>query len=538
MDGLVLRGRVDQVINETESDFTRRERELKKLLKEAEKAEDVFVVGKINLHLSICYFEMGNRGNILPYACKAVGIFENSDEREMLARSYNLLGISYDAQENYESALKSFNRALEAIRGQRKPALRREMILNNIAESYHQMGEFRKSVRIMSGCLATCRKKTPDNHTAIVIYGINLSDLYESMEEFEKSKEILDDIESDVEALEGRPLLYGFYARRACAFYRLGDYDGGARNADLALEGVRPSYDFYQFHRDFEKIASIAVKYGDYQRAQRFADILTEYADNCGHTLDLIVSKRVQGSICYSRGEMDRALVLYKDLNDLYERRMREQNEMQYESQKNSDAAVKEIGKLMHKIRLSEEKAERDALTGLMNRSALVSVTNGFIQNAKEKGKRLGGIFLDIDYFKEYNDTYGHAAGDVAIKFVAQVCLEEETASIKFFRYGGDEYFGVILGHRDEDLDKLALRISEKVRQSGYVHIKNPNGQRLTVSIGVVNVDMKDSEDTILDIIKYADKALYHSKDVGKNVAFAIRVMPNDEHEYRRIESK
>ena len=304
----------------------------------------------------------------------------------------------------------------------------------------------------------------------------------------------------------------------------------------MALQGIRADHGSHEFHKDFEKIASIEVKNGDYKRAQRFADILTEYADNYGNTLDQIISKRVQGSICYSRGEMDRALTLYKELNDLYERRMREQNELQYESQKNSDAAAKEIGKLMHKIRLSEEKAERDALTGLMNRSALVSVTNGFIQTAKEKAKKLGGIFLDIDYFKEYNDTYGHAAGDEAIKFIARVCLDEETGSIKFFRYGGDEYFGVILGHKDADLDRLALRISEKVRHSGFEHEKNPNGQRLTVSIGIVNVDMKDSEDTILDIIKYADKALYHSKDVGKNVAFAIHVMPNDEHEYRRIE--
>ena len=150
----------------------------------------------------------------------------------------------------------------------------------------------------------------------------------------------------------------------------------------------------------------------------------------------------------------------------------------------------------------------------------------------------LGAIFMDIDYFKEYNDTYGHAAGDEAIKYIASVCLGVETSTIKFFRYGGDEYFGIVLGHNDEDMEKIALRISETVRASGYEHIKNPNGQHLTVSIGVVNLDMKDSENTILDVIKCADKALYHAKDYGKDVVFASRALPDGEHEYYRVTAK
>lgn len=535
MSKSVFNERVDKIIQETKDDYARREKELKRVLKEAEKAEDVFVVGKINLHLSMCYFELGNRVDILPHACKAVGIFENTDEYTMLARSYNLLGIAYGAQENYQQALASYNKALEIIRGRKKPGIRKEIILNNIAESYYQMGEYQKSVHIMKGCYNSCKKKMPDNHSSISIYGLNLSDLYESMEDFKKSIDILDEIRADIDALGQDTLVYGYYARRACVLYKLGDVDAGSEYADLALNFIKTSSDSYEFHRDFEKIASLEVSFGDCERAQRFADVLTKYADSNGHTIDLIISKRVQATICDSRGEKERALILYKELNDLYEKRVSEQNAMQYESQKNSEAASREIAKLIKKIRISEEKAERDPLTGLMNRSALVSVTNEFIQNAKEKGRKLGGIFLDIDYFKEFNDTYGHAAGDEAIKYIAKVCLGEETSKIKFFRYGGDEYFGIVLGHKDEDIEKIALRISETVRSSGYEHIKNPNGQRLTVSIGVVNINMKESNHTILDIIKYADKALYHAKDYGKDVVFAFRAGSNSEHEYKQV---
>ena len=189
----------------------------------------------------------------------------------------------------------------------------------------------------------------------------------------------------------------------------------------------------------------------------------------------------------------------------------------------------------MSRIRESQRKAERDPLTGLMNRSALIRITTEFLQEAKAHGKALGGIFLDIDYFKEYNDAYGHAAGDEVLKLIARLCLEEETRSVRFFRYGGDEYFGVVLGLTDPALERLALRIIEKLRASGCVHAGNPQGDRLTISMGIVNVSMKDGDDSILDIVQHADAALYQAKNQGKDGVFAYRALPDSAHEFRRI---
>ncbi len=538
MDRAEFSARLDQTMRDLRNDYPRLERELKKYMKEAEREGDAFLVGKISLYLSMCYFELGDRVGILPHAFKAVGIFENTEEYSLLARSYNLLGIAHLAQGNLQLSLDMFNKSLKTIRGRKKVDLRKEVVYNNIAESYYQMGEYQKSIQLMRGCLATCRRLTPNNHISISIYGLNLSDCYEILGDFNKSWEILDGIDGNIKSLGQNILVCGYYARRACVSYCREDLENGAKYADLALEEVRSNHDSFEFHRDFEKIATMEVKFGDMKRAQCFADILSEYADTNGHTIDKIVSRRVQANICDCSGDRDRALALYKELSALYEKRTLEENAMQYESQKNAEAATREIAKLMKRVRLSEERAERDPLTGLMNRSALVTITNEFIQNAKEKGRKLGGIFMDIDYFKEYNDTYGHAAGDDAIRFIANVCLSEETSTIRFFRYGGDEYFGIVLGHTDKKLESLALRISERIRSSSFEHIKNPNGNKLTVSIGIVNINMKESESTILDIIKHADKALYRAKDHGKSTVFAFRAMTNGEHEYREITAK
>ena len=535
MDRQELKVRVDRIDFFSSHDPAKILKELKTLLKEAKKLKDVYYVGKINLYLAICYFELGNRDEFLPYAIKAVDIFQKLNDRIMLARSYNLLGLAYRAQGNYLRAIESYNRALEMIHGLKKTGIRKDVMQNNIAECYYLLGEYQTSTKLLEQCLRTVQKKSREDHRNIVTYGINLSDSYECLEEYERSKEILESIKPNVLQLDRDALVWSYYGRKCCALYMVGDLKEAERYADLTIEAIHNGYDSYEFHRDFEKIACKEVELGDYERAQCFADILTKYAESNGNTIDLIIAKRTQACICDSRGERDRTLALYRDINTLFEKRTKEQNAMQYESQKNAEAASREIAKLMKKMRSSEEKAERDPLSGLMNRAALVSVSDEFIKKAVEGGKTLGGIFIDIDYFKGFNDTYGHAAGDDAIRFVARACLEQESANVKFFRYGGDEFFGIVLGRSEEELDKLAAQISRTIRSSGIEHIKNPNGQHLTVTIGVVNVDMTQSDDTILDIIKCADKALYFAKDQGRDVVYGYRATSEEDHDYRRI---
>ncbi len=536
MEKMPLREQIDFVRDKYAKDPFRLTTELRKLLKKAEKVEDVYAIGKINLLLAVCIFHQGGRESIFSYAYKAVSILETLDDYKLLARSYNILGVAYAGQGNYQQAISVYQKALKLIRSHRKLGVRRETLLNNIAQCYSQMGQYWESIRLVKECLSTVRAKRPDLHSSAVIYGINLSDFYEKLGQYDLSIAYLDEVKPDTEFLSSGIVLRGYYARRSCILYKRGQADEGAKFADLTIQAVNSGSDSYEGHDDFEKIAFMEVQKGDYLRAQLVADILTRYAGKNGHTLDQIISKRVQASICYATGERERAFLLYKELNDLYEFWMKEQRAIQYEAQKSVESAGREISKLMKKAQISQEKAERDPLTGLMNRSALLSVTNSFFQKAREKESKLGAIFFDIDFFKGYNDTYGHAEGDEVIKLIAKVCMAEENAAVKFFRYGGDEYFGVVLGASDEELEKLALRISENVRNSGVVHAENPNGHRLTVSIGIVNADVYSSQDTVLDILKYADKALYHAKNSGKDDVFAYVKMPNSQHEFKRID--
>ena len=538
MEQLALKERVDRVLQEYEEDPFRLAQELKKLLKEAEKAEDFHTMGRINLQLSICVFKQGRRDSILAYAYKAVSILENLDDYVNLARSYNLLGVAYAGLGNFSRAMASYHKALALVRRRKKTPVKRITLLNNIGDAYYEMGVYKKSLRIALNCLSECKKKTPDDHAAAVLYGCNIYDSYNRLGEYKKAKEIMEEVRPDADCLPDGILLCGYYTRLSCALYANGDGEGGAKYTDAMLRLAQGHYDSYEFHPVFDQITSYQIEAGDYDRARRISVVLSEYAEKSGHTLDQIMAKRVQGNLCVAAGEMDQALVLFRELNTLNEDWINQQTVMQYEGQKSVDDAAKEIAKLMRKIQLSDEKANRDPLTGLLNRSAMTRISDEFMHSAKDKENKLGGVFIDIDYFKEYNDTYGHAAGDEAIKLIARICLEEESDRVKFFRYGGDEFFGIVLGHRDEKIEQLALRIAQKVRASEFTHIKNPNGQRLTVSVGVVNEDMKSSGDTILDIMKHADRALYCAKEHGRNEVFVCRAMADYELVFRPVVSQ
>lgn len=511
----------------------RLKRELKRLLKEAKANDDILLIGKVNYCFALISYRQGQRTSLLLYAIKASSMLDKTADRDMIARSKNLLGIAYVAQENHQLALDAYNAAFEALQKKKQTRLLKNTVLSNIAECYYQMGDYKKSVKITEKCLADFEKSEEKNYDTIAIVGANLSDGYESLEEYEKAEAVLGRMEPIVDRLTLKSSVCLIYARRACVAYKMGDTRRGNAYADKAYEAVALCTDTYELHRDFEKIAHAQISAGEYDRADQFANILLNYAKSTGHTLDKIIAYRVQADYFNTIQDTKNALGYYRRLNKLYELRLKEEKAMQLDMLKRVEATEKEVRQLMQRIKRSEEKAEREPLTGLLNRAALLKTANAFAESAKEKRTTIGGIFIDIDYFKEYNDTYGHARGDEIIQKVAAACRERESAGVRFARYGGDEFFAVVLGHSDQEVRRIAAGICAQLREADVRHEKNPCGHRATLSVGVVNIDMSDGGNTILDVVNYADKALYYAKNTGRNAIYAFDVEHYDESDRR-----
>ena len=173
------------------------------------------------------------------------------------------------------------------------------------------------------------------------------------------------------------------------------------------------------------------------------------------------------------------------------------------------------------KLKIANKRLENasytDSLTGLHNRRYFNFIYERELKRAKRSNSYITFMMLDIDYFKQYNDTYGHVEGDFALKSVAKVLKDTlQRPSDYVFRLGGEE-FGVLLSDTDESSSaKLAREICDAVRGRELKHENSKAGEFVTISIGVVCCVADDALDDEV-LISRADEMLYEAKESGRD---------------------
>jgi len=158
-----------------------------------------------------------------------------------------------------------------------------------------------------------------------------------------------------------------------------------------------------------------------------------------------------------------------------------------------------------------------DQLTGIYNRRYLDGHLKKIIKSLARTESSFSLLLVDIDYFKRYNDTYGHDVGDNCLRTVAATlsqCVSREEDFVA--RYGGEE-FAVVLPNTDKNgAQMIAEKLLEKIRECNIPHKASDVADYVTISIGGTTSIVKYSQ-YALDYIKAADKALYKSKKNGRN---------------------
>src|SRR5918911_404361 len=161
---------------------------------------------------------------------------------------------------------------------------------------------------------------------------------------------------------------------------------------------------------------------------------------------------------------------------------------------------------------MAQERAMTDALTGLLNRYGLQHVLAREHAEARRYDRPLSCLVIDLDNFKTINDTYGHAAGDLALQQIASILKEAVRRSDTVFRYGGEEFLVLL---PETDLDG-ATALGEKIRASASSRPFG-DGERifnLTLSAGASSLCDDESGN---DMIARADMVLYQAKERGRN---------------------
>ena len=152
--------------------------------------------------------------------------------------------------------------------------------------------------------------------------------------------------------------------------------------------------------------------------------------------------------------------------------------------------------------------AMTDQLTALYNRHSLFDLGPKYISDAKRHKFPLSFLVIDLDHFKNVNDTHGHAVGDIVLKSVGQVLNENCRIEDFVARFGGEE-FVMLLSHCDLDFAKTK---AENLRNA--IEKAKPNDLTITASIGVAGLAQNDDLDSLFE---KADRAVYEAKDTGRN---------------------
>ncbi len=180
------------------------------------------------------------------------------------------------------------------------------------------------------------------------------------------------------------------------------------------------------------------------------------------------------------------------------------------------------VYKIMHRLQKAQDEIERltitDELTGLYNRRYFNEKLAVDIAQSKRYKHNLSCVLLDLDHFKNVNDTYGHGAGDIVLASIAQTIRQSCRASDQLARYGGEEFI-ILMPETDRSGANIATKkIQDNIRALD-IDCGNSVILKVTASFGIASFTPEDlNAENISDKIPlYADKALYTAKERGRN---------------------
>lgn len=200
------------------------------------------------------------------------------------------------------------------------------------------------------------------------------------------------------------------------------------------------------------------------------------------------------------RALLEHSRVFARNLVRLLARRLRYDNQL--------------VRRSMEMQALSEQHARRDPLTALFNRRWLDETLPGLLAGHRVQARRLCLLMLDIDHFKDYNDTVGHVAGDQALLGVASALKSQIRDDDQAVRYGGEEFLIVLPDTGLKDAQPIAERLRHTVQEAPILDGDGAPLPSVTLSIGLAEWTPFETPE---QLIARADAALYQAKHAGRN---------------------
>ncbi|MCR4674626.1 MAG: GGDEF domain-containing protein, partial [Lachnospiraceae bacterium] len=485
----------------------------KELLKEAKKLEDDAFLAFAHYHMGDCLYTLPkSQAKAMHHIKKALVYSQKANDNELLARVYNLLGIDSSNRGQIELSLEYHMMARTCAKAESSMEMQ-AMINFNIGYSFMDMGNDAGALKYFMESYRYCKKCDKDNATAWYcryIICCVAGAAYIKKGDFKRATKFMKEIESissiqnpGIENGKEEPLSYIFYMT----------YEKAAENDEKAMYYYEQLLHCLEENElpadnipDIITLARNAIKYNQLDRARDLIERIIPMQElaNIPHFNQAFCELMIE--YYEAVGEEQKACK--------YVREYYHNSQLKREDRKKAFKFYAEMMEAVEEVRIENlrlaEQARTDALTHLPNRLDMSEVSEKWFDYAYGKGISLGVEILDVDKFKEYNDTYGHQIGDKCLEEIGRVLRSVNCEHIYVSRYGGDEFLIMYLGMTDDEIIKLARDLK---KQMSEIRIEAGNEEIVGISIsqGIRN-SVPINKNRMWDYLYAADNALYELK--------------------------
>lgn len=478
--------------------------------------EDKYTEAFGRTYLGDAYHTMGQIEHALPEYKKALELAGENAYDDLLSMLYNSVGVVYMYNDDEQSALDYFFSGIE-LAEKLNDKMMHATLLANIAYVYRSAGALDEAEKMMDESYRMIREaQHNDANVEMDELGYKLDKIWIKLQKHETDEAWkrmqCDEIQND----DSRDNKINF----AIYYEQISDTKQCLKYIEEALEDT--VHEVNQFEEAFYlfELIEICIKAKLYTKAEEISDI----AEKLLFTEIGTVGKWT--TFMGYRIEIYEALGRTEELKNAYEKYY--VYDQEYEEEK-AHATVKRVRRkieLLHELdrknEIKQRQADlydrrgRDALTKLYNRWGIKGRIETLYQEYCGRDLSLAVAIADVDFFKEYNDTYGHIAGDKCLKTVAEILKKNAGEESIVGRYGGDEFLIVLWGKTQKETEQMFDSIREELADN---HIENKNSavsDAVTVTAGGVITKLETWTD-FTACLHEADLALYEVKKQSRD---------------------
>lgn len=485
------------------------------------KVHDDALIGFACFSRGETYYLMNDVKNFYTQMLACLAPMEKIGEWGYLAMANNMLGIMSLNRGNVLFAMDYYMKAINYCQTYQLPDLE-WMIHMNIYTLYLNLGEYQKALdHLKIGYhYIISHPNRPEYHENLTSVYIGMAKVYLKKEDLTKAGSYKQKVERDcIPYLDplNRLIVDCFLARYYDA---VGEEEQLLAVIEQIGQSITKDIPIMDIFDDLCEYMEMLIEIGhldDFQSVYHVVERLAEWT-----TVRNMRKKLLTMKIRYhqSKGEIEeqkQAALSYYELSEQMERenRLMVSNMIALRSSLNDLAQINQ--EVERENLVLHRKSETDALTGLYNRFKLNEYGEEAFQRTQKKKTGLAIEILDVDYFKQYNDNYGHQAGDAAICAIADAMMNLQNHSGIFCsRYGGDEFVIVYEDFTQQEVLQLAEDLKRAILEKKIPHAYSKASEVVTISQGICWGVPKDGY-KVWDYLHTADELLYQVKKVSRN---------------------